>query len=116
MYLDLWLLLLSFLDFNEDDYICENDLKKVISRLCGEQRLSEDNMQALTEKVITILCIVSVFGSTIKYESDNNCTCWNMCHDLLVRTYKSGEKNNVWMNLYIQSYRNICVQLGLFCW
>ncbi|EDO47515.1 predicted protein [Nematostella vectensis] len=38
-------------DFNEDDYICENDLKKVIMRLCGEQRLSDDNMQAMIEKI-----------------------------------------------------------------
>ncbi|XP_031549820.1 calcium and integrin-binding family member 2-like [Actinia tenebrosa] len=38
-------------DFNEDDYICENDLKKVIQRLCGQQRLSNENMQALIEKI-----------------------------------------------------------------
>lgn len=38
-------------DFNEDDYICENDLKKVIQRLCGDQRLSNENMQALIEKI-----------------------------------------------------------------
>ncbi|CAH3176065.1 unnamed protein product [Porites lobata] len=37
-------------DFNEDDYICENDLKRVIVRLCGEQRLSEDNVNALIQK------------------------------------------------------------------
>lgn len=41
----------DFKDFNEDDYICENDLKKVIQRLCGDQRLSNENMQALIEKV-----------------------------------------------------------------
>lgn len=40
-----------FTDFNEDDYICENDLKKVIQRLCGDQRLSNENMQALIEKI-----------------------------------------------------------------
>lgn len=44
---------LSFTDFNEDDYICENDLKKVIQRLCGEQRLSDENVNALIQKVIS---------------------------------------------------------------
>ena len=39
-------------DFNEDDYICENDLKRVIQRLCGEQRLSDENINALIQKVI----------------------------------------------------------------
>ena len=39
------------IDFNEDDYICENDLKRVIQRLCGEQRLSEDNVNSLIQKV-----------------------------------------------------------------
>ena len=53
---------LSFLfplpDFNEDDYICENDLKRVIQRLCGEQRLAEDSMKALIEKVcLHIPCV-----------------------------------------------------------
>ena len=43
----------SSADFNEDDYICENDLKRVIQRLCGEQRLSEENVNALIQKVIT---------------------------------------------------------------
>ncbi|KAK2574374.1 Calcium and integrin-binding protein 1, partial [Acropora cervicornis] len=38
-------------DFNEDDYICENDLKRVIQRLCGEQRLSDDNVNALIQKL-----------------------------------------------------------------
>lgn len=38
-------------DFNEDDYICENDLKRVIQRLCGEQRLSDDNVNALIQKI-----------------------------------------------------------------
>ena len=38
-------------DFNEDDYICENDLKRVIQRLCGEQRLSDENVNALIQKV-----------------------------------------------------------------
>ena len=42
-------------DFNEDDYVCENDLKKVISRLCGEQKLSNENMQGLIEKVSIII-------------------------------------------------------------
>ena len=40
-------------DFNEDDYICESDLKRVIQRLCGEQRLSDDNVNALIQKVKT---------------------------------------------------------------
>lgn len=40
-------------DFNEDDYICENDLKRVIQRLCGEQRLSDENVNALIQKVIS---------------------------------------------------------------
>ena len=44
--------LLLFTDFNEDDYICENDLKRVIQRLCGEQRLSDENVNALIQKVI----------------------------------------------------------------
>ena len=35
--------------------MCENDLKKVISRLCGEQKLSNENMQGLIEKVSTII-------------------------------------------------------------
>ena len=46
--------LLSFTDFNEDDYICENDLKRVIQRLCGEQRLSDENVNALIQKVISL--------------------------------------------------------------
>ena len=41
-------------DFNEDDYICENDLKRVIQRLCGEQRLSDENVNALIQKVIIV--------------------------------------------------------------
>ena len=45
--------LLLFTDFNEDDYICENDLKRVIQRLCGEQRLSDENVNALIQKVIS---------------------------------------------------------------
>lgn len=49
-----FLLLFSVADFNEDDYICENDLKRVIQRLCGEQRLSDDNVNALIQKVISL--------------------------------------------------------------
>ena len=39
------------LDFNEDDYICENDLKKMITKLCGEQRLTEESIQNVIDKV-----------------------------------------------------------------
>ena len=38
-------------DFNDDDYIDESDLKRVIRRLCGEQKLSEDNIQTIIRKV-----------------------------------------------------------------
>lgn len=38
-------------DFNEDDYICENDLKKMITKLCGEQRLTEDSIQNVIDKI-----------------------------------------------------------------
>ncbi|PFX31492.1 Calcium and integrin-binding protein 1 [Stylophora pistillata] len=38
-------------DFNEDDYICEGDLKKVIQRLCGDQKLSNENVNALIQKI-----------------------------------------------------------------
>ena len=38
-------------DFNEDDYIDEGDLKRVIRRLCGEQKLSEDNVNTIITKV-----------------------------------------------------------------
>lgn len=47
-------------DFNEDDYICENDLKKMITKLCGEQRLTEDSIQNVIEKV----CI-DIFNTSI---------------------------------------------------
>ena len=44
-----------FLDFNEDDYICENDLKKMITKLCGEQRLTEESIQNVIDKVCACL-------------------------------------------------------------
>ena len=41
-------------DFNEDDYICESDLKQVIGRLCGpDDRLSEDDTKSIIEKIMT---------------------------------------------------------------
>ena len=49
----------AFTDFNEDDYICENDLKRVIQRLCGEQRLSDENVNALIQKVNYCICQVN---------------------------------------------------------
>ena len=52
--------MLFFLDFNEDDYICENDLKKMITKLCGEQRLTEESIQNVIDKV----CIA---GMTLKH-------------------------------------------------
>ena len=39
-------------DFNEDDYICESDLKRVIRRLCGEQKLSEENLKTIIKKIM----------------------------------------------------------------
>ncbi len=48
---DSFLFIPLFPDFNEDDYICENDLKKMITKLCGEQRLTEDSIQNVIDKV-----------------------------------------------------------------
>ena len=39
-------------DFNEDDFLCSNDLCRVIHRLCGEQKLSEENMHAIVKKIM----------------------------------------------------------------
>ena len=39
-------------DFNEDDYICEKDLEKVIIRLCGEERLSSEDTKAIIKKIL----------------------------------------------------------------
>eukprot|EP00794_Sanderia_malayensis_P004593 gene4593-5196_t len=39
-------------DFNDDDYIDEQDLKRVIRRLCGEQKLSENNINTIVTKTM----------------------------------------------------------------
>jgi len=39
-------------DFNEDDYIDEADLKRVIRRLCGEQRLPEESIKTIVGKIM----------------------------------------------------------------
>eukprot|EP00795_Rhopilema_esculentum_P007548 gene7548-13333_t len=39
-------------DFNEDDYIDEMDLKIVIRRLCGEQKLSDDSINTIIRKTM----------------------------------------------------------------
>lgn len=39
-------------DFDEDDAIGESDLKRVIKRLCGEQKLSEDALSSIVKKVL----------------------------------------------------------------
>ena len=38
-------------DFNEDDYIDENDLKAVLKRLCGSQTLSQESINTIIIKV-----------------------------------------------------------------
>ena len=39
-------------DFNEDDYIDEGDLKRVLRRLCGEQKLSDENVRKIVDKIM----------------------------------------------------------------
>ena len=40
-------------DFNEDDYICESDLERVIQRLCGpEDRLSTEDTKSIIKKIM----------------------------------------------------------------
>lgn len=40
-------------DFNEDDYICESDLERVIQRLCGtEDRLSSEDTKSIIKKIM----------------------------------------------------------------
>ncbi|XP_057307293.1 calcium and integrin-binding family member 2-like [Hydractinia symbiolongicarpus] len=39
-------------DFNEDDYICDSDLKRVINRLCGDQKLSAENTKSIIKKIM----------------------------------------------------------------
>ena len=50
------ILLFIFLyrDFNEDDHIDENDLKAVLKRLCGSQKLSQDSINTIVLKVSAI--------------------------------------------------------------
>lgn len=39
-------------DFNEDGYICKKDMKRIIDRLCGSNRLSIENVLAITDNII----------------------------------------------------------------
>jgi len=39
-------------DFNEDDYIDENDLKAVLKRLCGSQTLSQESINTIIIKTM----------------------------------------------------------------
>ena len=39
-------------DFDEDDMISSDDLKEVVDRLTGDQKLSESEMQQLIDNVI----------------------------------------------------------------
>lgn len=39
-------------DFNEDDYICSNDLERVIKCLCGDEKLSADDMGNIIRKIM----------------------------------------------------------------
>lgn len=42
---------LTISDFDEDDMISDQDLKEVVDRLTGEQKLSKDEMQQLIDNV-----------------------------------------------------------------
>ncbi|XP_013404296.1 calcium and integrin-binding protein 1 isoform X3 [Lingula anatina] len=44
-------------DFDEDDMISSNDLKEVIDRLTGEQRLGEEDMQQLIDNMFRAIDI-----------------------------------------------------------
>ena len=44
-------------DFDEDDFIGESDLKRVLKRLCGEQKLGEEHIQTIVDKV----CLLVLF-------------------------------------------------------
>lgn len=39
------------LDFDEDDMISEEDVKEVVNRLTGDQRLSDDQLNQLVKNV-----------------------------------------------------------------
>ncbi|XP_002155581.1 calcium and integrin-binding protein 1 [Hydra vulgaris] len=39
-------------DFNEDDFLCRSDVCQIISKLCGEQKLTEDNINAIVKKIM----------------------------------------------------------------
>lgn len=46
-------------DFDEDDMISSRDLKEVVDRLTGDQRLEDEDMQQLIDNVRTAsVCIV----------------------------------------------------------
>lgn len=39
-------------DFDEDDYICEADLRRVINCLCGDEKLSKDDTTSIIQKIM----------------------------------------------------------------
>lgn len=39
-------------DFNEDDFICGQDLRRVVGFLCGQQKLSNDNLDKIVDKIM----------------------------------------------------------------
>lgn len=47
----LWLIL-SFVDFDGDDMLGSSDLKQVINRLTGENKLSEGEMNILVQNIL----------------------------------------------------------------
>ena len=42
---------LALVDFDEDDMISSKDLKEVVDRLTGEQKLTDEDMQQLIDNV-----------------------------------------------------------------
>ena len=42
---------LFLVDFDEDDMISSKDLKEVVDRLTGEQKLTDEDMQQLIDNV-----------------------------------------------------------------
>ena len=43
--------IIKFSDFDEDDMISSRDLKEVVDRLTGEQKLTDEDMQQLIDNV-----------------------------------------------------------------
>ena len=39
-------------DFNEDDFICGQDLRRVVGFLCGRQKLSNESLNRIVDKIM----------------------------------------------------------------